>query len=279
MSRLNLGIGSTPPTPPVGFFYLYPKSDKKLYGKNSDGVEFLLGSASNIGSLLSGPTVPAVSVGIDGDFYIDTTAKTIYGPKVSGSWGAATNLVGAPGAAGTNGSTVLSGSGGPSGGTGANGDFYIDTATQTIYGPKTAGVWGLGTPLKGNSLLSGSGAPSGGTGQNGDFYIDTAANAIYGPKTGGVWGSPTPIVGPPGANGTNGTNGTNGNTVLSGAVNPTGGTGVDGDFYINTVSNTIFGPKAGGVWPAGVNLLQGAFDGGDANSVYGGTFNLDGGGA
>lgn len=41
MSRLNLGIGSTPATPPVGFFYVYPKSDKKLYGKNSDGVEFL----------------------------------------------------------------------------------------------------------------------------------------------------------------------------------------------------------------------------------------------
>jgi hypothetical protein len=30
---------------------------------------------------------------------------------------------------------------------------------------------------------------------------------------------------------------------------------VDGDFYINTVTNTLFGPKASGVWPSGVSLV------------------------
>jgi hypothetical protein len=30
--------------------------------------------------------------------------------------------------------------------------------------------------------------------------------------------------------------------------------GVDGDFYINTATNFIFGPKAGGSWPAGTAL-------------------------
>lgn len=46
-----------------------------------------------------------------------------------------------------------------------------------------------------------------------------------------------------------------GNTILSGASNPASGTGSDGDFYINTSSYTIFGPKAAGAWPAGVSLV------------------------
>jgi hypothetical protein len=47
---------------------------------------------------------------------------------------------------------------------------------------------------------------------------------------------------------------TDGKSVLSGAVDPTT-EGVNGDFYINTTTWTIFGPKAGGVWPAGVSLV------------------------
>lgn len=42
--------------------------------------------------------------------------------------------------------------------------------------------------------------------------------------------------------------------VRYGAINPTT-EGVDGDFYINQTSHYIFGPKAGGVWPAGVALV------------------------
>ena len=58
---------------------------------------------------------------------------------------------GTPGAAGDDGKTVLSGSGAPSdGGDGVDGDFFIDTDTHTIYGPKAGGVWPTpGTPLKG----------------------------------------------------------------------------------------------------------------------------------
>lgn len=45
------------------------------------------------------------------------------------------------------GKTILNGSGVPSGGTGADGDFYIDTTADAIYGPKTAGAWGSATAL------------------------------------------------------------------------------------------------------------------------------------
>lgn len=45
-----------------------------------------------------------------------------------------------------------------------------------------------------------------------------------------------------------------GSGILSGAVDPTT-EGNDGDWYINTTSNTIFGPKASGTWSAGVSLV------------------------
>lgn len=57
-----------------------------------------------------------------------------------------------------------------------------------------------------------------------------------------------------GKDGTNGTNGSNGNTILSGTSDPTAATGVNGDFYINRASLTLFGPKANGAWPAGASL-------------------------
>ena len=57
---------------------------------------------------------------------------------------------GPTGDTGTPGSTVLNGSGVPSSGTGANGDFYIDDDTDILYGPKASGVWpGSGVSLVG----------------------------------------------------------------------------------------------------------------------------------
>ena len=63
-----------------------------------------------------------------------------------------TNLtaqVAVAGPSGAPGQTVLNGSGAPGAGKGRDGDFYIDTTTSTIYGPKTAGTWGGGTNLVG----------------------------------------------------------------------------------------------------------------------------------
>ena len=61
--------------------------------------------------------------------------------------------------------------------------------------------------------------------------------------------------GNPGTNGSDGNDGADGRTILNGTIDPDVGTGVNGDFYINTATSTIFGPKAGGVWPAGVPLI------------------------
>ena len=87
------------------------------------------------------------------------------------------------------------------------------------------------------------------------LYAATAGNNTPGPQgPAGPTGNTGP-QGPAGANGTNGSNGINGTAVLNGTNNPTAGMGVDGDFYINTASNTLFGPKSGGAWPAGVSLI------------------------
>lgn len=65
-----------------------------------------------------------------------------------------------------------------------------------------------------------------------------------------------------GATGAQGPTGPAGRSVLSGAGVPSAGTGAEGDFYINLADPNlrIFGPKTGGAWGSGINLVgpQGA---------------------
>lgn len=71
-------------------------------------------------------------------------------------------------------------------------------------------------------------------------------------------------------------------TLLYGAANPTNATGSNGDFYINSSTWTIFGPKAGGVWPSGVDMIGATGPAGPQGVAgpqgpMGGTYNVDGG--
>jgi hypothetical protein len=63
---------------------------------------------TEINALRSGAGVPSSGLGYDGDFYINTSATTIYGPKTSGSWGSPTSLVGSITQSITNGNTTES---------------------------------------------------------------------------------------------------------------------------------------------------------------------------
>ena len=141
--------------------------------------------------------------------------------------------------------------------------FIFDDAGSILTNwQKIAGVWTNETTIKGTdglSLLSGSGAPSNGIGVDGDFYLDSATNqTIYGPKAGGVWPAGVSIkgdTGATGATGATGPQGPQGYSLLNGSGAPSNGIGVDGDFYLDSATNqTIYGPKAGGVWPAGVGI-------------------------
>ena len=74
--------------------------------------------------------------------------------RVSDDW---YEWFGTVGSGGGGGNTVLNGAGAPSGGTGSDGDFYINTSANTIYGPKTAGAWGSPTSLVGPTGAAGAG--------------------------------------------------------------------------------------------------------------------------
>jgi hypothetical protein len=117
---------------------------------------------------------------------------------------------GPAGANGQNGSVIYSGSTAPAGTTGTVGDFYINLATSTLYGPKTSAGWGTGISLKGNTgatgtagskIFSGNGAPASTVGAAGDFYLDKTNFRLYGPKVGTSWGTPLSLRGPAGPQG------------------------------------------------------------------------------
>ncbi len=267
---------------------------------------------------MSGTTDPNISQGVDGDFYINYTTNTIFGPKTEGLWGAGVSLIGPQGEqgiqgpqgeqgiAGTDGAqgpqgdpgadgkTVLSGTGDPNISQGVDGDFYINYTTNTIFGPKTEGLWGAGVSLIGPQGEQGPQGPQGQQGEagtgltnrgswhqdsiyvSGDYVFAESsaggsnsmwiAQAESGPTLNepknntAAWVEFEAPEGPQGAQGIQGIQGpqglagADGRTVLHGTTNPVA-QGANGDFYINTATNMLFGPKTGGEWPSGVSLV------------------------
>jgi hypothetical protein len=131
----------------------------------------------------------------------------------------ATGAVGPAGPAGTDGaagSVIYSGNTAPAVSKGAVGDFYLDTSTGLLYGPKTANGWGTGFSLKGangatgatgaagSTTLSGAGLPAVNLGKTGDYYLDKTNYLLYGPKTASGWGVPINLRGPAGPQGPTG---------------------------------------------------------------------------
>lgn len=62
-------------------------------------------AGANGKSVLNGVGVPSSGLGSNGEFYIDTVAKLIYGPKTAGVWGTGVSIVGPTGAAGSTGAS------------------------------------------------------------------------------------------------------------------------------------------------------------------------------
>jgi hypothetical protein len=106
--------------------------------------------------IFSGAIAPAATVGTTGDFYIDLKAGLLYGPKSADGWGSGISIIGAPGAAGSAGATLLSGQVAPATSLGKTGDFYIDAKSMMLYGPKTTSSWGKGIALGSGTAATGS---------------------------------------------------------------------------------------------------------------------------
>ena len=117
-------------------------------------------NAAATNTIRSGNGVPAVSLGIDGDFYIDLKTMNFYGPKANKHWPIPTSLRGPTGAAG------------PSGVDGKNGT----TASATAGAAGATGPAGPAGP-KGETGAAGA-AGTGSAGPKGD----TGAQGPAGPK-------------------------------------------------------------------------------------------------
>jgi hypothetical protein len=226
--------------------------------QGQQGLQGVQGSQGSRGSaLLHGNGAPTFETGEVDDFYIDLAEYKLYGPKAVVGWSdgisiiqgakgdtGATGSAGATGATGatgptgpqgiqgttgTAGNTILNGVGVPSAGAGVVGDFYLDTVTYFLYGPKTS-IWGTPIALigatgatgatgaqgiegaqgpqgiqgvqgvqgiqgqRGYAVLNEAGAPADTIGGVNDWYINVSTLEIYGPKTDATsspWGSPT----------------------------------------------------------------------------------------
>ena len=194
-----------------------------------------------------GATAPAAALGNIGDFYLNTATGDVHYKSAASTWTLTGNIKGPQGNVGATGPAGVAGAQGPQGPAGATG----------LQGPAgAAGATGA-TGATGPAGPAGPQGPSGATGPTG-LTGATGPAGVAGPQgPAGATGATglTGAAGPAGVAGPQGIAGTNGNSVLNGTVNPNLATGVDGDFYINTLTNEIFGPKSAGVWPQGVLLV------------------------
>ena len=127
-------------------------------------------SANSIANtVLSGSGVPAKSLGIDGDFYIDIKTMNMYGPKKNNNWPLPISMRGPAGPAGANGADGKNGTSGS-----------VSAGTSGPQGPAgPAGPAGA----KGETGASGAAGATGAQGPKGDTGTAGSANINYGALT------------------------------------------------------------------------------------------------
>jgi len=222
-------------------------------GKTSVVVKDAVRSSKSIpNTILSGSGIPIKTLGIDGDFYIDTKNANLYGPKTKGVWKLATTLriadtkdvvipaAGIDGAKGNTGEQGLSGANGTNGVDGAKGADGVKGAD----GAK--GATGL-TGATGSTGYTGATGSTGATGAKGE----TGATGLAGNAgTNGTAGA----KGDTGTAGTNGVDGSKGDAGLAGAKGDQGIQGVKGDTGLTGSSGAAGGTGATGA--AGISNAQ-----------------------
>ncbi len=187
-------------------------------------------AASIPNTILNGKGAPLNSLGINGDFYIDTRSLLIYGPKAKSKWPTPQNLQGPTGAAGASGSD------------GKNGvDGKVSTASSTAGPAGPQGPSGAAGP-------AGPAGPAGATGPAG------SSGGTPGP-TGATGAS-----GAPGSVGPTGPTGSTGATGATGATGPAGAQGETGTVGAAGISEVI-------VTSIGSFLINTGTDLGEANSA------------
>jgi len=150
-----------------------------------------------VNTILSGSGVPGKTIGIDGDFYIDTKNANLYGPKTNGVWKLTTSLrplptkssptlPGATGSTGATGSAGASGLVGPRGLPGATGEKGATGATGSNGLPGAAGTNGL----PGSAGAPGTPGTAGAPGSSGTIS-GSQSSITFADQLLGTAGSPT----------------------------------------------------------------------------------------
>ena len=176
--------------------------------------------------------------------------------------------------------TVLNGKGAPSNTLGINGDFYIDTRSLLISGPKKSGKWPTarslqgsngtngtdgrnGTDAKNVSTASSVAGPAGPQGERGEKGVDGVAGATGTAGAAGVSGAagatgPVGATGPAGSGstGSQGPSGSNGSNGAPGIIGARGETGTVGPSEV-TVGTLLFSNISGAAGSSSAATLSG----------------------
>ncbi|CAB4884812.1 unannotated protein [freshwater metagenome] len=124
--------------------------------------------------------------------------------------------------------TILNGKGSPNNSLGINGDFYIDTRSLLLYGPKSKGKWPAAQSIQGPTGPSGSDGKNGLDGKvNPSANINTVAGPVGAQGLQGVAGQPG-VAGQQGPQGLRGEKGEVGATGVAGSSGVNGATGATG---------------------------------------------------
>jgi hypothetical protein len=203
-------------------------------------------------SILTQAGVPANTLGVIGDLYIDTQTNNFYRKEVvtvgdGGVW----VLKGTFGSSGSN-AQILLGTVDPTT-EGNNGDTYINTTTFKLF-KKADGVWsyvGCFKGADGNLWYIGNNDPTNDIGKVGDLFFQTVTNDYYIKASDNTWSKVGNL---------------SGNVWSNGTEDPTvSTTGKNNDYYLNSTSGDFF-KLISGTWTKQGNL-KGPSSGGSGEDV------------
>ena len=208
-----------------------PKTTTKAAGRITTPV---------VNTILNGVGIPAKTIGINGDFYIDTKNLNLYGPKIKGSWKIGTSLKQAD----TKSVTTVTGEVGATGDKGAQGEKGDKGATGSTGATGSAGLPGAAgaAGAKGNDGAAGLSGSPGPAGTQGAAGASGTAGASGAQGAQGIKGD----AGVAGAVGAQGVQGVKGDTGVAGA---SGAAGISASFFVDL-----------GTWTLGTNQNVGTSD-------------------
>jgi len=223
-----------------------------------------------VNTILNGIGIPAKTVGINGDFYIDTKNLTLYGPKVKGAWKVGSSLkqadsksittvIGEAGSVGDKGAPGEKGDKGATGNTGATGvagSSGVAGATGAKGNDGAAGAMGM----SGAAGSIGSAGPAGAPGANGSAGAPGTAGTNGAQGAQGTQG----IKGDTGVAGTNGAQGVQGIQGNAGATGGTGAAGISISYFVDL-----------GTWTLGTNQNVGTSDSNTFGNLDAGSYTFE----